>query len=137
MPMQDGPTRSNSIRTLKTAGPLGLGICVVLCLLANIAYFSAATKAEIDKSGVTVTALFFGNIFGSVAEHVLSVFINVITVPLAVAPRPQPQQESQLHGQTQASSSQTQHTTTSTSTTPPASGTDTTAANEAVNRTRG
>lgn len=28
------------IRTLKIAGPLGLGICAILYILANIAYFS-------------------------------------------------------------------------------------------------
>ncbi|KAG1775504.1 amino acid/polyamine transporter I [Suillus placidus] len=81
----------NPVRTLKIAGPLGLGICAVLYLLANVAYFSAATKAEIDKSGVTVAALFFGNVFGSVAERALSVFIalsalgNVITVTFAAS----------------------------------------------------
>jgi solute carrier family 7 (L-type amino acid transporter), member 9/15 len=37
----------NPVRTLKIAGPLGLGICAVLYLLANVAYFSAATKAGI------------------------------------------------------------------------------------------
>jgi len=30
---------------------------------------------EIEESGVTVAALFFGNVFGSVAERALSVFI--------------------------------------------------------------
>ena len=34
----------NPVRTLMIAGPLGLGICATLYLLANIAYFSAATK---------------------------------------------------------------------------------------------
>jgi amino acid transporter len=38
----------NPVRTLKIAGPLGLGICAVLYLLANVAYFSAATKARIS-----------------------------------------------------------------------------------------
>ncbi|KAG2142409.1 amino acid transporter [Suillus clintonianus] len=81
----------NPVRTLKIAGPLGLGICAVLYLLANVAYFSAATKTEIEKSGVTVAALFFGNVFGSVAERALSVFIalsalgNVITVTFAAS----------------------------------------------------
>ncbi|KIJ04827.1 hypothetical protein PAXINDRAFT_21885 [Paxillus involutus ATCC 200175] len=59
----------NPVRTLKIAGPLGLGICAALYLLANIAYFSAASKAEIDASGVTVAALFFKNVFGSAAER--------------------------------------------------------------------
>ncbi len=30
----------NPVRTLKIAGTLGLGICAVLYLLANVAYFS-------------------------------------------------------------------------------------------------
>ena len=30
----------NPVRTLKIAGPLGLGICTILYLLANVAYFS-------------------------------------------------------------------------------------------------
>lgn len=34
------------VRTLKIAGPLGLGICATLYVLANIAYFSAATKVS-------------------------------------------------------------------------------------------
>ncbi|KAG1717499.1 hypothetical protein EDB19DRAFT_1653296, partial [Suillus lakei] len=65
----------DAVRTLKIADPLGLGICVVLYLLANVAYFSAATKTEIEKFGVTVAVLFFANVFGSVAERALSVFI--------------------------------------------------------------
>jgi len=39
----------NPVRTLKIAGPLGLGICAVLYLLANVAYFSAASKARISS----------------------------------------------------------------------------------------
>jgi len=34
------------VRTLKIAGPLGLGICSVLYILANISYFAAATKVS-------------------------------------------------------------------------------------------
>jgi solute carrier family 7 (L-type amino acid transporter), member 9/15 len=30
----------NPVRTLKIAGPLGLGICAVLYLLANVSYFA-------------------------------------------------------------------------------------------------
>ncbi|KAG2129691.1 amino acid/polyamine transporter I, partial [Suillus bovinus] len=73
------------------AGPLGLGICTILYLLANVAYFLAVIKTEIDESGVTVAALFFGNVFGSVAERALSVFIarsaigNVITLTFSAA----------------------------------------------------
>lgn len=81
----------NPVQTLKIAGPLGLGICTLLYILANVAYFAAATKTEIEDSGVTVAALFFENVFGTTAERALSVFIalsalgNVITVTFAAA----------------------------------------------------
>ncbi|KIK81323.1 hypothetical protein PAXRUDRAFT_832930 [Paxillus rubicundulus Ve08.2h10] len=65
----------NPVRTLKVAGPLGLGICAVLYLLANIAYFSAASKAEINATGVTVAALFFKNVFGTAAERALAIIV--------------------------------------------------------------
>lgn len=79
------------VRTLKISGPLGLGICAVLYLFANVAYFAyvvssfvmmcthrayrAATKQEIISSGVTVAALFFGNVFGTKAERALAVIV--------------------------------------------------------------
>ena len=85
------------VRTLKIAGPLGLGICAILYLLANVAYFAyvipradplyrrcersdarldrAATKEEISKSGVTVASLFFRNVFGAKAQKALTVFV--------------------------------------------------------------
>ncbi|KAF7425979.1 hypothetical protein PC9H_008341 [Pleurotus ostreatus] len=81
----------NPVRTLKIAGPLGLGICATLYLLANVAYFAAATKEEIVKSGVTVASLFFKNVFGTQAQRALSVFValsalgNVITVTFAAS----------------------------------------------------
>ncbi|KAF8889842.1 amino acid transporter [Infundibulicybe gibba] len=65
----------NPVRTLKIAGPLGLGICAMLYLLANIAYFAAASKEEIRNSGVTVASLFFGKVFGAQAQKALSVFV--------------------------------------------------------------
>ncbi|KIK81324.1 hypothetical protein PAXRUDRAFT_35907 [Paxillus rubicundulus Ve08.2h10] len=71
----------NPVRTLKISGPLGLGICAVLYLLANIAYFSAASKAEIDVTGVTVAALFFKNVFGTAAERALAIFVALRHVP--------------------------------------------------------
>ncbi|SLM34620.1 high affinity methionine permease [Lasallia pustulata] len=74
------------VRTLKIAGPLGLGICAVLYILANVAYFAAATPKQVAQSGNTVAAVFFGRVFGKAAERALSVFIalsalgNVMTV---------------------------------------------------------
>ncbi|KAI0760733.1 amino acid transporter [Fomes fomentarius] len=81
----------NPVRTLKIAGPLGLSICAILYLLANISYFAAATKAEIRASGVTVASLFFRNVFGAKAQKALTVFValsalgNVITVTFAAS----------------------------------------------------
>ncbi|KAI0764176.1 high affinity methionine permease [Trametes elegans] len=63
------------VRTLKIAGPLGLGISTVLYLLANVSYFAAATKEEITNSGVTVASLFFKNVFGEAAQKALTVFV--------------------------------------------------------------
>ncbi|KAL6306436.1 amino acid transporter [Sparassis latifolia] len=81
------------IRTLKIAGPLGLGICTIFYLLANVAYFAAATKEEIATSGVTVASLFFKKVFGTEAQKALTVFValsslgvsNVITVTFAAS----------------------------------------------------
>ncbi|EKM57702.1 uncharacterized protein PHACADRAFT_192839 [Phanerochaete carnosa HHB-10118-sp] len=76
----------NPIRTLKIAGPLGLGICAFFYLFANIAYFGAASKEEILNSGVTVASLFFGKVFGPQAQKALTVFValsalgNVLSV---------------------------------------------------------
>ncbi|OAA55270.1 high affinity methionine permease [Niveomyces insectorum RCEF 264] len=79
------------VHTLKIAGPLGLGICGVLYLLANVAYFAAATPREIASSGTTVAGFFFGRVFGHTAQRVLSVFValsalgNVFTITFAQA----------------------------------------------------
>ncbi|TFY57928.1 hypothetical protein EVJ58_g6725 [Rhodofomes roseus] len=89
------------VRTLKISAPLGLTICAVLYLLANVAYFAAATKEEIANSGVTVASLFFAKVFGPTAQKALTVFValsalgltqrnqNVITVVIVIlAPPP-------------------------------------------------
>ncbi|KZO94864.1 amino acid transporter [Calocera viscosa TUFC12733] len=65
----------NPVRTLMIAGPLGLGLCFVFYLFANIAYFAAATPEEIKSSGVTVASLFFRNVFGEQAQKALTVFV--------------------------------------------------------------
>ena len=82
----------NPVRTLKIAGPLGLGITSALYILANISYFacvclgypvtvpnvsnySASSKKDILKSGTTVASLFFKNVFGSHAQKALTGFV--------------------------------------------------------------
>ena len=88
------------VRTLKIAGPLGLGICAVLYVLANVSYFSyvvtthhhdltlislssGASKEDIQMSGVTVASLFFGNVFGAEAQKALTVFVALRWAHLA------------------------------------------------------
>ncbi|CAK7234634.1 hypothetical protein SEUCBS140593_009009 [Sporothrix eucalyptigena] len=79
------------VHTLKIAGPLGLGICGVLYLLANVAYFAAATPTQIANSGVTVASFFMLQVFGKTASRVLSVFValsalgNVLSITFAQA----------------------------------------------------
>lgn len=62
-------------RTVRIAGPLAIGLVTVLYMLANIAYFAAATKEEITSSGTLVAALLFRNVMGKNAERALSVFV--------------------------------------------------------------
>ncbi|CAD6893549.1 unnamed protein product [Tilletia laevis] len=63
------------VRTIKRAGPLGLGICVVLYQFAVVAFFSVGTKEELIKSGTTVGSYFFGKLFGHTAQRVFAVFV--------------------------------------------------------------
>ncbi|KAE8215132.1 hypothetical protein CF327_g1552 [Tilletia walkeri] len=79
----------NPIRTIKRAGPLGLGICVVLYMFANVAYFSVGTVQELAHSGTTIGSYYFGKVFGHTAQRVFAVFValsalgNVATVTYA------------------------------------------------------
>jgi hypothetical protein len=43
----------------------------VLYLLANVAYYAAATPEEIANSGTTVASYFMGKVFGTAAERAL------------------------------------------------------------------
>jgi amino acid transporter len=62
----------NPVRTLKIAGPLGLLICGILYILANVSYYAAATPAEVAASGNTVAAFFMGRVFGHAAQQALA-----------------------------------------------------------------
>ncbi|KAJ5153656.1 Amino acid/polyamine transporter I [Penicillium coprophilum] len=55
----------NPTKTLKWSAPLSLGLTAVLYMLANIAYFSAATKEEILESKVVAAGVFFEKVFGN------------------------------------------------------------------------
>ncbi|KAF5381824.1 hypothetical protein D9757_008314 [Collybiopsis confluens] len=63
------------IRTVRLAGPLAIVIVTILYILANIAYFAAASKQQITGSGRLVAALLFKNVFGDKAERALDVFV--------------------------------------------------------------
>lgn len=93
----------NPVRTLKIAGPLGLGITATLYIFANIAYFayvphtplrqttpefecyiySASSKTDILESDTTVASLFFENVFGVQAQRALTVFVALRCVRCA------------------------------------------------------
>lgn len=76
----------NPRRTVRIAGPTAIAVVTVLYILANVAYFAAATKEEITSSGRLVAALLFRNVYGERAERALSVFValsalgNVLSV---------------------------------------------------------
>jgi amino acid transporter len=61
----------NPVRTLKIAAPLGLTICGVLYMFANVAYFAAATPEEVASSGVTVASHYMGKLFGEKGQQAL------------------------------------------------------------------
>ncbi|GAA5839801.1 hypothetical protein JCM3766R1_004617 [Sporobolomyces carnicolor] len=77
------------IRTIRIAGPLGLGLCAVLYIMANISYFAAVNVHDLKASGVTVASYYFRVVFGKAAQRALSVFValsaygNVMTVTFA------------------------------------------------------
>ncbi|KAF8266355.1 amino acid transporter [Lactarius quietus] len=79
------------VRTIKIAGPLGLGITSALYIFANVAYFAASSKADIVNSGTIVASLFFESVFGTNAQKALTVFValsalgNILTSAYSAA----------------------------------------------------
>jgi amino acid transporter len=65
MSIADSDCHQNPTKTLKWSAPLSLGVTATLYVLANIAYFSAATKEEIIQSKVVAAGVFFEKVFGS------------------------------------------------------------------------
>ncbi|RLM00401.1 hypothetical protein CFD26_108215 [Aspergillus turcosus] len=55
----------NPVKTLRWSAPLSLLLVATLYMLANIAYFSAATKEEILGSKVVAASIFFQKVFGT------------------------------------------------------------------------
>lgn len=59
------------VRNLKISGPLALVATGIMYILANVAYYAAATPKEVSASGVTVAAVFIGKVYGPSMERVL------------------------------------------------------------------
>ncbi|KAJ5547925.1 hypothetical protein N7513_005159 [Penicillium frequentans] len=77
----------NPIKTLRWSTPLSLAVTATLYILANIAYFSVATKEEIIASDQVVASIFFEKVFGTGGAAsalnfliCLSAFGNLISV---------------------------------------------------------
>lgn len=80
-------TKKNPVKTLRWSAPLSLLLAATLYMLANIAYFAAASKQEILESKVAAASIFFNNIFGTSGASkalnfliCLSAFGNLIAV---------------------------------------------------------
>lgn len=77
------------VPTLKVAGPLGLGICGVLYILANVAYYAVLETDDVKNCGTTVASAFVRKVYGEHAERVVSACIalsalgNVMSVTFA------------------------------------------------------
>ncbi|KAF7556129.1 hypothetical protein G7Z17_g1676 [Cylindrodendrum hubeiense] len=54
----------NPVRTLKIYATAALTTVYVLYMFANVAFFAAVPKADLEESKLTVASLFFKNVFG-------------------------------------------------------------------------
>ncbi|THC89894.1 hypothetical protein EYZ11_010645 [Aspergillus tanneri] len=77
----------NPVKTLRWSAPVSLTLTATLYMLANIAYFTSASKDEILKSKIGVASLFFEKVFGTSGASralnfliCLSAFGNLIAV---------------------------------------------------------
>lgn len=70
----------NPVRTIKIAGPLAIGVCAVLYVLVQIAYFAAVPRADILESEQIIADLFFRNVFGTASAKALSTFVALSAV---------------------------------------------------------
>ncbi|KAM0115358.1 hypothetical protein ACP6JC_008113 [Aspergillus fumigatus] len=77
----------NPVKTLRWSAPLSLLLVATLYMLANIAYFSAASKEEILGSKVVAASIFFQKVFGTSSASralnfliCLSAFGNLLAV---------------------------------------------------------
>ncbi|GJJ14912.1 hypothetical protein Clacol_009182 [Clathrus columnatus] len=67
------------VKTLKRAAPIAMGLISFMYLLVNVSYVTVVSKYDILNGGRVIAALFFRNIFGSIAEKILSIVICIST----------------------------------------------------------
>ncbi|KAI9713943.1 MAG: hypothetical protein M1820_000673 [Bogoriella megaspora] len=74
------------VKTLRRSAPISLLAVAILYILANIAYFAAASKEDILASKQTAASILFQNVFGETSAKglnflvVLSAFGNLVAV---------------------------------------------------------
>ncbi|OLN88237.1 High-affinity methionine permease 1 [Colletotrichum chlorophyti] len=84
----------NPVRSLKIYATAALTTVYVLYMFANVAFFAAVPKEELEASGLTVAALFFRHVFGDSGAVrglnfliALSSFGNMIAVIIGLSRR--------------------------------------------------
>ncbi|KII84566.1 hypothetical protein PLICRDRAFT_57546 [Plicaturopsis crispa FD-325 SS-3] len=68
------------VRTIKRAAPAAMVSVTVVYMFVNVAYFAVVSKSDILGSGRIIAALFFRNLFGPIAERILSTIIALSTL---------------------------------------------------------
>ncbi|KAH9941207.1 amino acid transporter [Epithele typhae] len=68
------------VRTIKRAAPLAMLSVTVVYMLVNVAYYAVVDRADIAGSGRIAAALYFGRLWGTNAERIVSVVIALSTV---------------------------------------------------------
>ncbi|KAE8369560.1 amino acid/polyamine transporter I [Aspergillus caelatus] len=69
----------NPVRTLKSAGILGLGTVGILYLMANISCFIVANPDEIGDKGTRLVAMLLGIVFGDQAARITAAAVALST----------------------------------------------------------
>ncbi|THH27689.1 hypothetical protein EUX98_g6511 [Antrodiella citrinella] len=70
----------NPVRTIKLAAPTAMFLVTAMYLLVNVAYYAVVDKEAILGSGRIAAALFFGRLWGTKAERLVSVVIACSTM---------------------------------------------------------
>ncbi|KIJ36348.1 hypothetical protein M422DRAFT_261303 [Sphaerobolus stellatus SS14] len=67
------------VKTIKRAAPIAMMSMTAIYFLVNISYLAVVPKEQIEAGGRVIAALYFGNLFGNIAERVLSIVICMST----------------------------------------------------------